>query len=118
VLFTPDAAQNVLEGITRRTVVTLAKNELGLEVIERALDRSELYACDELFLTGTAAGITFVNSVDHRPVGDRTMGPVARALAELFERVSLGREPAYRHLVTPVYGGRGASLVASGVPAL
>jgi hypothetical protein len=46
------------------------------------------------------------------------MGPVARALAELFERVSLGREPAYRHLVTPVYGGRGASLVASGVPAL
>jgi branched-chain amino acid aminotransferase len=110
VLFTPDAAQNVLEGITRRTVVSLAKDVLGLSVLERAIDRSELYVCDELFLTGTAAGITYVNSVDHRPVGDRGMGPVARRLSEIFARLTLGREPAYRHLVTPAYANRGAAV--------
>jgi branched-chain amino acid aminotransferase len=108
VLFTPDAAQNVLEGITRRTVLSLASDVLGVPVLQRAIDRSELYACDELFLSGTAAGITYINSVDHRPVGDRTMGPVARRLSDIFARLTVGREPAYRHLVTPAYAGRGA----------
>ncbi len=110
VLFTPDASQNVLEGITRRTVTMLAKDVLGLNVVERAIDRSELYVCDELFLTGTAAGITYINSVDHRPVGDRTMGPIARRLKEILDRVTLGREPQYRHLVTPTYAGRAATV--------
>jgi branched-chain amino acid aminotransferase len=110
VLFTPDASQNVLEGITRRTILTLAQNELGLSVRERAIDRSELYACDELFLTGTAAGLTFINSVDHRAVGDKTMGPIARALSDIFERVTLGREPRYRNFVTPAYARSAASV--------
>jgi branched-chain amino acid aminotransferase len=107
-LFTPDASQNVLEGITRRNVMALAQGELGLSVVERAIDRSELYCADELFLTGTAAGITFVNSVDHRKIGDGTMGPVTRDLSALFARVTSGRDPKYRHLVTPAYGERKA----------
>jgi len=105
-LFTPDATQNVLEGITRRTVLALAKDELALEIVERALDRSELYCADELFLTGTAAGITFVNSVDHRPIGDGSKGPLTRRLCELFERATSGRDPNYRHALTPTYARR------------
>jgi branched-chain amino acid aminotransferase len=107
-LYTPDASQNVLEGITRRTILTLAKNDLGVPVVERAIDRSELYVADELFLTGTAAGVTFVNSVDHRAIGAGAMGPITRDLATLFARVASGREPKYRHLLTPTYGTRKA----------
>jgi len=110
-LFTPDSTQNVLEGITRSTVVSLAKKELGLTVIERALDRSELYTADELFLTGTAAGITFINSVDHRTVGTGTMGPITRELAALHARVTSGAHPAYRDLVMPVYANRKVGVV-------
>jgi branched-chain amino acid aminotransferase len=111
-LFTPDATQNVLEGITRATIITLTQNELGLPVIERALDRSELYAADELFLTGTAAGITFIASVDHRKIGDGTMGPVTRRLTDIFERLTYGREPKYRHLLTATYADRKMEVVA------
>jgi branched-chain amino acid aminotransferase len=105
-LFTPDSSQNVLEGITRNTVTTLARKELGLHIVERGLDRSELYTADELFLTGTAAGITFINSVDHRVIGDGTMGPHTRALSALFEQITIGAHPAYRTFVQPVYANR------------
>ncbi len=106
VLFTPDPTQNVLEGITRRTVSMMAKNELGISVVERALDRSELYAADELFLSGSAVGISYINSVDHRIVGDGTMGPVARKLSRIFNDMTYGRVAAYRSLLTPAYAGR------------
>jgi branched-chain amino acid aminotransferase len=106
VLSTPDATQNVLEGITRRTVTALARNDLGLTVVERAIDRSELYCADELFVTGTAAGISFVNSVDHRPIGNGTIGPITRELSARFQRLVAGRDPKYRHLLTPTYTAR------------
>ncbi len=109
VLVTPDATQNVLEGITRRNVMTLAKNELGIGTVERAVDRSELYGAEELFLTGSAAMIAFVNSVDHRRIGNGQIGPVTRALADLFERVAYGREPKYRSWLTPTYAERRVS---------
>jgi branched-chain amino acid aminotransferase len=105
-LYTPDPTQNVLEGITRATVVTLARAELGLNVVERALDRSELYTADELFLTGTAAGITYIKSVDHREIGTGAMGPISRDLTALFARLTSGSHPAYRELVTAVYANR------------
>jgi branched-chain amino acid aminotransferase len=108
-LVTPDATQNVLEGITRRNVLLFGKNELGLPVSERAVDRSELYGADELFLTGSAAGIAFVNSVDHRRIGTGTLGPVTRALADIYERVAYGREPKYRSWLTPTYATRRVS---------
>ncbi len=110
VLFTPDPTQNVLEGITRRTVVTLAKDELGLVVVERALDRSELYAADELFLSGSAVGISFINSVDHRIIGDGTIGPVTRELARLFNDMTCGRAAKYRSFLTPTYARRRISV--------
>jgi branched-chain amino acid aminotransferase len=110
VLYTPDATQNVLEGITRRTVLTFAKNEFGLTCVERALDRSELYIADEAFFSGSAAGLAVVNSVDHRPIGDGKMGPITRKLSEMFERLTIGREPAYRDYLTATYAGRAATV--------
>ena len=69
-LITPPVTENVLEGITRDSVMELARRELGLQVVERPIDRSELYVCDELFFTGTAVGVAPVVRVDHRPVKD------------------------------------------------
>ena len=74
VLITPPVTENILEGITRRSVIELAKEELGLQVIERPIDRTEVYICDEFFLTGTAAQLTAVTRVDHRPIGNIDTG--------------------------------------------
>jgi branched-chain amino acid aminotransferase len=103
VLITPPVTDNILEGITRRTVLVLAQEELGLRVIERSIDRSEIYICDELFLTGTAAQVTAVTRVDHRPVGEGVMGPIVTQLRHLYNDVVRGRIPKYRHWNEPVY---------------
>ncbi len=103
VLITPPVTDNILEGITRRTVIELAREELGLTVVERHIDRTEVFICDELFLTGTAAQITAVTRVDHRPIGTGEMGPITRQLRELFQQVVRGKHPKYRHWLEPVY---------------
>jgi branched-chain amino acid aminotransferase len=103
VLVTPPVNANILEGITRRTVLKLAKEELGLDVLERSIDRTEVFLCDELFLTGTAAEITAVTRVDFREVGTGEMGPVTRQLRELYQDIVHGREPNYAHWVETVY---------------
>ena len=103
VLITPPVTDNILEGITRRTVMQLAREELGIEVVERHIDRTELYICDELFLTGTAAQITAVTKVDHRPVGTGEMGPITAKLREVFQKVVRGKMPKYRDWNVPVY---------------
>jgi branched-chain amino acid aminotransferase len=97
VLVTPPVTENILEGITRRSVMELAENELGLKVVERPIDRSEIYICDEFFLTGTAAQITVVTRVDYRPVGKGVMGSVGSALRKLFDEVVHGNNPKYAH---------------------
>jgi branched-chain amino acid aminotransferase len=103
VLITPPVTDNILEGITRRTVMTLAQDDLGLRVIERPIDRTEVYVCDELFLTGTAAQVTAVIKVDHRPVGEGVMGPVTAQLRKLYDDAVRGRISKYRHWNEPVY---------------
>lgn len=102
-LVTPSATDNILEGITRRSVIELAQKELGMTTIERTIDRTEVYICEELFITGTAAQITAVTKVDHRPVGTGKMGPVTTKLRELFQDVIRGKNPKYRSWNTPVY---------------
>ncbi|GAG63877.1 unnamed protein product [marine sediment metagenome] len=82
-------------GITRDTVIKLAKNELGLETIERSVDKSELYLADECFFSGTAAHIAPIVEIDHRPVGTGEIGKITSALQELFTEVILGRNPKY-----------------------
>lgn len=82
-IFTPPASASILQGVTRDTVIHLARDE-GLEVIEQAMPREALYLADEIFFTGTAAEITPVRSVDHRPVKARGRGPVTALLQERF----------------------------------
>ncbi len=104
-LITPAVTENVLEGITRSSVMELAQRELGVEIVERPIDRSELYICDELFLTGTAVGVAPVVRVDHRPIGNGAIGPVTRQLRHLYFEATRGHLPAYRKWLLPVYRG-------------
>lgn len=97
ILVTPPVTDNILEGITRRSVMELARNELGLEVRERTIDRTEVFIAEEMFMTGTAAQITAVTKVDHRPVGAGVMGPITERLRTLYEDVLRGRNKKYEH---------------------
>lgn len=102
-LITPPITDNILEGITRDSVMELARNELGLEVVERSVDRSELYICEELFLCGTAVEVVPVTHVDHRPVASGAPGAITSKLRDLYREATRGRLPAYRHWLEPVY---------------
>src|SRR5207253_3453843 len=94
------------EGITRDSLITLLRDELRLDVVERSIDRSELYQADEIFFSGTAVGVSPVVAVDQRPVGDGAVGKIAAALADLYRDVTLGLISKYRSWVTPVYAAR------------
>jgi branched-chain amino acid aminotransferase len=102
-VITPPVTENILEGITRRTVIELLHNELNMDVVERPIDRTEVYLCDEFFFTGTAAQITAVTKVDHRPIGSGVMGPITSRLRGLFNDIVRGRLEQYRPWLTPVY---------------
>jgi branched-chain amino acid aminotransferase len=102
-LVTPPITENILEGITRRSVIELARDELKLNIVERQVDRTEVYLCDELFLTGTAAQITAVTRVDHRPVADGKMGQITTHLYHLFQEIIRGKVDKYSKWLTAVY---------------
>jgi branched-chain amino acid aminotransferase len=103
VAYTPPINSNVLEGITRRTIIELVREELALEVVERDIDRTEVYLADEAFYSGTGVQIAAITKVDHRPIGTGKMGPVVSALRDLYFSVITGRNEKYRHWCTPVY---------------
>jgi branched-chain amino acid aminotransferase len=111
-LITPPATDNILEGITRDTVMELAREELGLETIERKIDRTEIYGADEFFMTGTGVQIAAIIEIDHRPVGDGTMGPVVQQMRDLYFNVVRGRVAKYRHWCTPVYASAHEAVTA------
>jgi branched-chain amino acid aminotransferase len=103
-LVTPERSDNILEGITLDSVFTIARDELGLDVTERTIDRSELYIADEVFLTGTAAHLSAVIEVDRRKVGSGRVGPITSRLQSLFFDAIRGRNPRYAswvHAVKP-----------------
>ena len=97
VVITPPVTDNILEGITRNSVMELARRELGLEVMERSIDRTEVFIAEELFMTGTAAQVVAVTKVDHRPVGKGAMGPITNRLRELYDDVVRAKNPKYLH---------------------
>ena len=101
-IFTPPVADNNLTGITRDSAITLAKDLLGIEVVERRIRRSELYLCDEVFLTGTAAHITPVGSLDRRPIGEGGVGPITTKLRDAYVEVIKGGNPDYIRWCTEV----------------
>ena len=101
VLATPPTVTGILEGITRDTVIKIAK-EMGFEVQERLIARSELYMCEEAFFTGTAAEITPIVSIDNRPVGDGSIGPITRKLKTRYFEVVMGKVDKYKTWVTEI----------------
>lgn len=102
-LVTPSANESILIGITRNTVIELAKNELGLETVERQVERSELYTAEEAFYTGTAANVAPIAEIDQRSVGNGEIGPITQKLSDIYLDVIHGRIPKYKHWSTPVY---------------
>lgn len=94
-LITPPPSDNILEGLTRASVMELARRELHLEVIERSIDRSELYMCDEMFFTGTAVEVAPVTKVDGHAVGNGAVGFITGHLRELYQQATHGRIADY-----------------------
>ncbi len=102
VIATPPTTASILEGITRDTVIRIARDE-GYMVEERDITREELLTAEEVFFTGTAAEITPVLEVDGRPVGEGKPGPITMKLKERYQRIVMGLEERYKHWLTPVY---------------
>jgi branched-chain amino acid aminotransferase len=102
-LVTPPVTDNILEGITRRTVIQLAREELGMEVVERSIDRTEVYLAEEAFFCGTGVQIAAIVKVDHRPIADGKMGPFVSKLRDLYFNIVRGMEPKFRPWNMPIY---------------
>ena len=103
ILITPPVTANILEGITRETIITLAREEMGIRTVERPIDRSEAYVCDEAFFTGTGVQVAAITQIEHRPIGGGALGPVVAKLRELYFDVVRGKNPKYQHWCTLVY---------------
>ena len=103
VISTPASSDNILEGITRDCVMHLAREEMGMDVVERSIDRSELYLADEVFMVGTAAQVAPIVEIDRRSVGDGEPGPLTNRLQELYLDAMKGRSAKYAEWLTPVY---------------
>lgn len=101
-IYTPPASDDILEGITRRSVIQIAR-DLGHEVVERSIDRTELYKADEIFLSGTGAKVSPVIEVDKYPVGTGEPGPVALRIQEIYSKAVRGELENYIHWVESAY---------------
>jgi len=95
IVYTPPVTDNILEGLTRRSVMEVLRKDMGVEVVERSIDRTEVSIADEFFMTGTAAQIMAVTKVDHRPIGRGVMGPITTKLRGLYEDIVRGKNPNY-----------------------
>jgi branched-chain amino acid aminotransferase len=103
-LITPPVTAGILEGITRESILALAE-DLGMTVIERAVERSELYVADEVFLCGTATEVAPVIEIDRRRIGEGAPGPVTRRLSQAFDDAVHGRSRRHTDWCTPVSPG-------------
>ena len=104
-VITPDVTSGILESITRDAVIRLLREKLNLAVVEREVDRHELYVAEEAFWVGTAAEVTPVVSVDRMAVGDGQVGPITERVRDLYFHVVEGRVPDYPEWRRPVYEG-------------
>lgn len=101
-VITPPESDDILVGITRDTVITILKQELGVDVIERSIARAELYSADEIFLTGTAAEISPVVEVDKRKIANGKIGQLSQKVHAIFQKIVRGEYPKYSHYLTKV----------------
>jgi branched-chain amino acid aminotransferase len=101
VALTPPVSDDLLEGVTRKALMEMLANE-GIPVVERSIDRSELYVADEVLLCGTGVQVSPVIEVDHRPVGAGEIGPISRLVRDRYFDAVRGRLPEYSHWLTPI----------------
>ena len=106
---TPQVTDNILEGIIRRSVMQLLRDELGVEVVERTIDRTEIYLAEEAFLCGTGVQLAAIAKIDHHPIGAGKMGPITAALRRLYFDVVRGRVAKYMDWCAPVYQQKAAA---------
>ncbi|PJZ46898.1 branched-chain amino acid transaminase [Leptospira brenneri] len=102
VIHTPTIPSSILEGITRRSIIQIAK-DLGYQVVERDIARSELYIADELFFSGTGVQVAWVKEVDRRVIGNGNIGPITKKIQSIFFETVRGEQPNYMNWLTPVY---------------
>lgn len=100
---TPPVTDDILEGVTRTLLMRVIKDELGMPVVERSIDRTELYTCDELLLCGTGAQISPVVEVDRRPVGTGKVGEFSQELQNIYFGAVRGELPKFKDWTIPVY---------------
>src|SRR5436853_3522970 len=100
---TPPVTDDILEGVTRQLLIKVIGDELNLPVLERSIDRTELYTCDELLLCGTGAQISPVIEVDRRPVGNGKVGEFTQELQNIYFSAVRGDTPKYKDWTIPVY---------------
>ena len=103
-LITPPVSDDILEGVTRKAILTLAA-DLGIPTEIRSIDRSELYVCDEVFLCGTGVQVSAAIEVDHRAVGTGQIGPISRRISETYFDAVRGKLPQYQSWLTPITAG-------------
>ena len=103
-IITPTETDNCLLGITRNTIIQIAKNELNIDIKERRIHRSELYLADEIFLTGTAAHVTSVGSLDNRTIGNGKVGKITKTLQDIYFSIVSGKieDKKYKSWLTEV----------------
>jgi branched-chain amino acid aminotransferase len=102
-VITPPVTADILESITRQTIIDLCRDDLGLDVIEREIDRSEVYVADEAFFCGSGAEVTPMLSLDHYALRAGGVGPITKRIQKYYFDVTAGRVAKYRHWLTPVY---------------
>jgi len=101
-LHTPQLSDSILEGITRNTAIIIAR-ELGFDVVERPISRTELYLADEIFLTGTAAEIIAITKIDGNIVGNGREGTMTKSIRENYERIVIGNSEKFMGWLTPTW---------------
>ena len=104
VVLTPSVTSNILESVTRTTILELCRDALNLPVEEREIDRTEVYLAQEAFLCGSGAEVAPITSVDRIPLGDGRVGPIAEKIMKLYFDVARGMNPKYSEWLTPTYG--------------
>lgn len=103
ILITPPVTEDILVGITRATIIQIAREKLGLETVERKIDRTELYVAEEAFFCGTGVQVAAIATIDHRPVGTGRLGPIVKSIRDLYFDIVRGKVEDYRDWCTPVY---------------
>jgi branched-chain amino acid aminotransferase len=103
VVITPPVSADILESITRDTLIELYRKELGVQVVERDIDRTELYIADEAFFCGSGAEVVPIIGIDHYPVGDATVGPLTKQIQELYFKIATDKAGQYAKWLQPVY---------------